>query len=254
MKALIITAAGLSSRFRESIGRDELKSIYFDDCLGPQATILHRMLAMSDPFDVVVIVGGYKFAELSDYVERHTPEGVRCKVILACNDHYEDKGSGYSLCVGIDALPDQVSDVLFAEGDLCVDEESFRAIAMCEGDAVSISGHSVEANRSVALYFDAEDHPRYEYDTKHGAFNAIGPFKSIYDSGQIWRFSDADKLRSARRNLSEEQCSGTNLELVGAYFKDLTRSDLTVIEFEHWVNCNTVDDYRLVFGKEGQSC
>lgn len=250
MKSLIITAAGLSSRFCRSLGREELKSIYFDDDLGEQATILYRILSMATDFDSIIVVGGYRFEELGSYVNSTIPDNLQSKLTLVCNDHYSDKGSCFSLCVGIDALPDDTTSVVFAEGDLCVDLETFESVSSSKRDAVTTTGQPVEADRSVALYFDASNRPRYAYDTEHGCLHIDEPFKCIYDSGQIWRFSDANRLKTVRAGLSEDQCASTNLELIGTYFHDSNRDEIDVFRFVEWTNCNTVNDYRRVFRKD----
>lgn len=250
MKALIITAAGLSSRFCRSLGKEELKSIYFDDDLGEQATILYRILSMASDFDSIIVVGGYRFEELAAYVQTAIPSDIQGRITLVHNDHYSDKGSCYSLCIGIDALPDSTSNVVFAEGDLCIDAKTFASVSASNRDVVTTTGLPVEANRSVALYFDASGKPRYAYDTEHGCLYIDEPFKCIYDSGQIWCFSNADRLKAIRAGLSEDQCASTNLELIGTYFRDLSREEIEIYQFVEWTNCNTVNDYRRVFRKD----
>lgn len=70
-RAALITNAGLSNRFSESLGRQVLKCIYYDknvtdSLLGKQLNIL----ANNDIKDIY-IVGGHKFDELKQYIENN---------------------------------------------------------------------------------------------------------------------------------------------------------------------------------------
>ena len=72
------------------------------------------------------------------------------------------------------------------------------------------------------------------------------PFKAIFNSGQMWKFSSSDKLLKAVGSLSEKQLQGTNLEIIQAYFGDMNAEEYDVVTFADWFNCNTVADYEIV--------
>ena len=103
MKIVIITVAGISSRFNKDIPEDEkiLKCLYYED--NPYDTLIYQMLEKSSSYaDKIIIVGGYKFKDLMDYIANNIPNNLKDKVSLIDNDHFDDLSSGYSLYLGID--------------------------------------------------------------------------------------------------------------------------------------------------------
>lgn len=253
MKTLILTVAGTSSRFSKSIGRDMLKCIYYENDL--RSTLLCRMVEMAaSEFDDIVIVGGFKFDDLSAYVESAINVSVRKKIRLVCNQHYVDRGSGWSLFLAIEAikslsgpLPDTV---IFAEGDLYVDGATFQKVVQAEQDVITCNSDVIDAAKSVAFYCDRDYHPHYLYDVSHGLIEIDEPFTRIYNSGQVWGFADVSRLVSLSNELDESLHAKTNLELINSYYSDLSLRDLEVIRFNTWVNCNTLNDYRRAFQGE----
>lgn len=97
MKALIITVAGISSRFNEGVEdrRKALKAIYTTDLTSN--TLLFHLLNQCRYADRIIVVGGYRFEKLKSYMEREVSGDIRDKVVLIFNKHYMDLASGYSL-------------------------------------------------------------------------------------------------------------------------------------------------------------
>lgn len=248
MDALVITVAGISSRFDKSVGRDVLKCIYTEG--DPQSTLFYRLVKLGAQFDAIVIVGGYKFEELERYIACTVPESILQKITLVENDHYEDRGSGWSLYLGLGALEGSgVESIVFAEGDLFFDEGSFVQICASDKDVISFNSHIIDASKAVAFYCDVNMHPRYIYDITHGSIEISEPFTRIYNSGQVWRFSDVERLFDISSQMPEVCHSKTNLELINRYFSSKSIDELDLIGFKTWINCNTVEDYITAFNR-----
>lgn len=124
MNALLIAAAGASSRFRESLGRPCLKCLYYEKSY--KESLLYRMLDHQVKFDYYIIVGGFQYKELEHFVEQYLKE-IRDRIILLENKEFARYGSGYSLFIGLKkAMELECDEVLFAEGDLFVDRAGFE--------------------------------------------------------------------------------------------------------------------------------
>ena len=251
MRALVITVAGMATRFSASVGTPCVKCV-FSEGDDPSDTLLGRLLKQAGGFDYVVVVVGWGADDIRSWLDAYTPECVAGRVIVVDNPHYSDYGSGWSLYVGLLALKGfGVDSVLFAEGDLYLDKATFAECCDFEGDLVTVSNFPIEAKTSVALYFNADGHPRYVYDTSHGLLEVPEPFSSIHNSGQVWGFGDAGLLFRAAAELGEEAHHGTNLVLVNEYFSRVAPEGVRRLSFATWVNCNTITDWRRAFGTEG---
>ena len=242
MKVLIITVAGLSSRFSKSVGRETLKCIYhegsFSDCL------LSRLIHLDQSFDRIIVVGGFKYGELKAACETELA-AFKDKLVLAENTHFSDYGSGYSLKLGLEAaISLNADEIVFAEGDLSVDAASFKKVSDSPRSVLTSNTEAILASKAVAYYFDTDYGIHYIYDTGHSALEIREPFLAIYNSGQIWKFTGKDRIRTAFDAVTDEAWQGTNLEYIQAYFGNLAKDDYEVIQFNTWVNCNTVEDYR----------
>ena len=242
--AAIITVAGASTRFRNSIGKDCLKCIYSEK--DEQDTLLMRQLSMCKTFDEVIIVGGYKFSELETFVKKYLRE-YPIKIILVENEHFEDYGSGYSLILGIqEAEKHGINQIVFLEGDLFFDSNTFKRIIENNNNVVTVNTDPIEAKKAVAFYINERGKINYIYDTAHSALSINEPFLGIYNSGQVWKFLDASKLYKLTSELNQNEIEGTNLVLVQKYFGTLNQDEYEVLRFKDWINCNTVEDYRKV--------
>lgn len=242
MKILIITVAGMSSRFSESLGYPCLKCLYYEHDI--KESLLYRMLHQTGEFDYYVVVGGFMYHELESAIAENFKE-FGDKLLLVRNEHYADYGSGYSLYLAFERIKNMDFDeVIFAEGDLYVDEESFQKVYAYPGNVITCNREVILANKSVAFYFDTNYKIHYIYDTTHSALEIREPFLGIFNSGQIWKFADADCLRQAVTLIGEEEWKGTNLVLIQQYFGTLDKNEYDVITFEKWINCNTIADYK----------
>ncbi len=241
-RAIIITVAGTSTRFRKSIGKDCLKCIYTERT--EKETLLYKIVSFCSDFDKIVIVGGYKFSELKKFAET-TLSSFLSKISFVENEHFEDYGSGYSLLLGVKELAKfDMDEIIFAEGDLFLDFESFSKIVKSPKSVLTTNTDPIEAKKAVAFYLTADNKAKYIYDTAHSILEIKEPFLGIYNSGQVWKFSEPEKLFKSAENLTENEAKGTNLILVQKYFDKIESANLEVIHFSSWINCNTIDDYR----------
>ena len=242
MKSLIITVAGLSSRFNKDLEKPVLKCLYYED--NHWCSLLTMQISRTyELVDEIVIVGGYKYDDLTTFITEHIKDTDN-KIKTVFNEHYHDYGSGYSLLKGIDTLSKNTDEVTFIEGDLFFDTESVETIIESSKDVISVNNEPILSNKAVALYFDAQYYPHYIYDTSHSCLEIHEPFTAIYNSGQMWKFSNPTKLKKVCSELTQKQIEGTNLEIVQRYYGDIDYENLEIVRVEKWYNCNTVNDYR----------
>lgn len=242
MKSLIITVAGLSSRFNKDLEQPVLKCLYYED--NPYCSLLAMQISRTYEYvDEIVIVGGYKYDDLTAYVAKYITDDEH-KIKTVYNEHYHDYGSGYSLLKGIETLSKDTNEVTFIEGDLFFDSESVADVLDSKKDVISVNSEPILSQKAVALYFDANNYPHYIYDTNHSSLEIHEPFTAIYNSGQMWKFCKPSKLRNVCSELTQKQIEGTNLEIVQRYYGDISADKLEIIRVDKWYNCNTVSDYK----------
>lgn len=248
MRAAVITVAGISSRFNEGVPESEkrLKAIYGKF----KYTLLYKLLGKCSYADRIVVVGGYCYDDLEAWCG--CLEGsLRGKVALVRNVHYADLGSGYSLWLGIrEALASPVDEVLFVEGDLDIDKESFGEVVGSPGSVLTYTHEPIYADKAVVLYRDGAERWRYAFNSSHGLLRIDGEFSCILNSGQVWKFSDIDALRRASDAFIAEERDGTNLRIVQRYLD--TGGTPSLVALRRWTNCNTREDYQriLAYWKE----
>jgi len=237
-KALIITVAGTSSRFRKSLGNDVLKAIYTEN---GSSSILETLLSYAEGyFEDIIVVGGYRYKELKTYITKYYDN---TNITLVYNSEYE-KGSNESLLCGIKALDKEYSQVLFAEGDLVIDKASFVSIVNSYLDVITNTTLQIDAKTSVIYYFNTEYRLQYKYDTEHKSLHIEEPFISVSNSGQIWKFCDFNKLQEIVNSFSEVDINETNLLTISQYFNSIDYNTIKEVQIQKWFNCNTIDDYR----------
>lgn len=247
MRVFLTTVAGSATRFSESIGKPTVKCIYNRE--DPAKTLLNHMLTQAKDYDLFVVVGGFLINELEDYINTNLSSEFSEKVMLVNNEQYAEYGSGWSLYLGLDAAlkiyGKDITEVLFAEGDLFVDDESFSSVAGTKNSVITINSEAIKANKAVALYYDLENVPHYIYDTAHGQLKIDEPFTAVYNSGQIWKFTDIELLTDLVLNGDPERFTGTNLVLINEYFQKLAKNGETIdiISMKTWINCNTINDF-----------
>ncbi len=242
MKSLIITVAGMSSRFNKDTKENVLKCLYYEDT--PANSLLNTQVHKAyNLVDEIIVVGGYKYEDLEHFI-RQEMKDVYHKMKLVYNDHYSDYGSGYSLLKGIEVVSSEATEITFIEGDLFFDSESVEKIITSKKNVISVNNEPILSNKAVALYFDAHSYPHYIYDTSHSCLEIHEPFTAIYNSGQMWKFMNPMRLREICQFLTPEQEQGTNLEIIQKYFGSYKSSQLDIVRINLWYNCNTVADYR----------
>jgi choline kinase len=241
-RALIITVAGTSSRFEKSLNRcNVLKCLYKENTM---PSILEVLLEYSQflSFDKVIIVGGYMFDELKEFIRNHNNID---KYNLVYNPHFINYGSDYSLYLGIiEALKEQCNEIVFAEGDLVVDKNSFVNLYNAQCSVISATKDLITADKSVAFYKNNAGNIRYIYDTEHKQLNITEPFSVIANSAQIWKFCECSALKDIVSCQTEKDFKDTNLIIIEKYFTQIKENDYSIQVFDKWYNCNTVEDYR----------
>ena len=243
MKILILSTAGISSRFNTSLKSKKpvLKSIFYKDT--PKHSLLGRFLEFHKYFDKIIIVGGFLFNELEATLKYFNTNNID----LIYNDKYNSLGSGYSLYLGLKkTLEYNFSEIIFSEGDLFVDKDNFLKIIKSPKDTISINNHDIYANKSVSLYINAKNHIKYIYDKSHNSLEILEPFTAIFNSAQIWKFSNTTKIRNIINKCQESIFKDTNLEFIQKYFSDVDINNCAIIKFKKWINCNTIDDFEKI--------
>lgn len=243
MKTLIITVAGMATRFNKDLQSPILKCLYNDN--QPTHSLLAQIIFRAQAFDQIIIVGGYLFDELREYVNDVFID-FSDRITLVYNPLYREYGSGYSLIKGIEAVDPDCDEVVFAEGDLFFDSDSFQKIVHAANDVLTVTPDPIRADKAVVFYTDLSDTIHYLYDISHSYLEIKEPFRAIYNSGQIWKFTDVNKLKAVIASLTGTQVQGTNLVIVQKYFETQPVSSMEIIPIRIWVNCNTIDDYRKV--------
>lgn len=251
MKIAIITAAGISSRFNEGIEdrKKQLKVIYHEE--GSSETLLLHLVKHCSYADEIVLVGGYKYEELKKYVENEIPKNIEKKITLVFNPHFQDLASGYSLYLGLhEALHrENVKEILFVEGDLDIDEDSFQKVVKSQGSVLTYNREPIYSNKAVVLYQTGDGMYHYGFNSSHGLLTIKEPVKCILNSGQLWKFTDIDALAKANEYFARADTGGTNLLIIQRYLDTAEAEKISVLGIKKWTNCNTREDFHRI--KEG---
>ena len=247
MKIAIITVAGISSRFNEGIPEKEkiLKAIYTET--GAKNTLLYHLLQKCSFADQIVVVGGYKFEELYCFYAENLSEDF-ANVVFVKNEHYAELASGYSLYLGIEeAVRLKADEILFVEGDLDIDNESFNNIVALDGDILTYNYEPIYADKAVVLYKDDKEQYRYAFNSSHGMLAISSPFSCMLNSGQLWKFKDIDILKKANEKFYLENKEGTNLVIIQNYIDDRGSDKFGLVGLKRWTNCNTRQEYHNIY-------
>ncbi len=246
MKVLVITVAGSSTRFSRSIGKECLKCIYTEG--GIEDTLLYKLLSMNEGYDRFIIVGGYRYDELKSVIDGSFGR-YKDRIVMVKNEKYVEYGSGYSLYLGLkEAMTLDPDEITFAEGDLALSGKDLKKVFDSDNDVITYNLRTIRSDESVVFYFDGNDRPKYVYDTNHKLLSIKEPFKSIYNSGQVWKFRDMGRLKRIVDGMDENGLKDTNLIFINNYFSALAHDEIELIALTKWVNCNTVSDYRRSIG------
>ena len=184
MRAFITTAAGQSTRFNQGCADPVLKCLYHTEKT-PEC-ILYRLLrqAVEAGFDRLIVVGGYRYQDLQHAVEEYHNPFIK----LVYNPRWQDCGSMYSLYYGVLAA-EGATELLFCEGDIITDRDSFRQLASAQKDSFAIAREPIFADRSVAAYQGSDDRLHYLFDANHGALTFPPNVKAVFHSAQADRKS-----------------------------------------------------------------
>lgn len=247
MKVLLITVAGLSSRFSESLGKSCIKCLYYKEKI--EESLLYQLLHHGVEFDNYIIVGGYKFDELKRELDNNFSD-LSDRIILIENKKYAEYGSGYSLYLGLKAAENiPYDELVFAEGDLYLDDKSFVRICKSQKNVITCNSEAIWANKAVVFYYDKQNQVHYLYDTAHSELEIKEPFIGIFNSGQVWKFHNKELVETSVNDISEIEWQGTNLAFIQRYFGGLMSDEYESILFETWINCNTVDDFNKTLAR-----
>ena len=249
LKIAIVTVAGISSRFNKDVSKKDkiLKCIYHENNV--KYSLIYQMTDKLKTYDKIIIVGGYKFTDLKEYVESNIDKSLKEKISFVYNEHYDDLSSGYSLYLGIkETLAyDNVSEVIFVEGDLDIDFESFKKVIDSSNDVLTFNHEPIYSNKAVVLYQNDKNEYKYLFNSDHGNLTINEPFKAIFNSGQTWKFQNIELLKIANNNFEKYLIEDTNLGIIQKYFDLIeNKDDIELIGLKHWVNCNTREDYKLI--------
>ena len=198
--------------------------------------------------DKIVIVGGNKYDDVTKYCDE-LPADMKEKIILVYNEHYKDLASGYSLYIGLKTIFQnykQLDEVVFIEGDLDIDKESFDKVINSKKDVLTYSYEPIYANKAVVLYRDSNENYKYAFNSSHGLLKINDSFSLILNSGQTWKFTDIETLKIANDRFYEENKEDTNLRIIQNYIDSSKRKDFELIGFLRWTNCNTRADYKKI--------
>jgi hypothetical protein len=245
-RALVVPVAGISERFRQSVGSDVLKCLYHEDRIEDSILYFTACYAASNGFDVVRFVGGYRYEQLTAALRTPALSRKASGRDFGCvfNPAFETTGAGQSVYLGLRDVLEQAPDVeeiVLLEGDVVGDAKTLEALAVERGDVLTSCPEPITARRSVVLYRTTAGELRFAFDERHRSLTIAEPFQEIYNSGQAWKFADLPRLRRTMNALTHTDLDGTGLSIFERYFEG--SSDPSVIAFETWVNCNTLADY-----------
>lgn len=238
MRAFVTTVAGQSTRFNQGCADPVLKCLYHTKKT-PEC-ILYRLLRQASEagFDHLIVVGGYRYRDLQCAVEKNRSPSVE----LVYNPRWQDSGSMYSLYYGVRAVA-EASEILFCEGDIITDSDSFRQLASAQKDSFAVAREPIFADRSVSAYQGSDDRLHYLYDTRHGSLTFPPNIKAVFHSAQAWKIRDTGAFTRMNTQLTEEERRGTNLVLLERYFSRFPLDGLDCTVMERWINCNAREDF-----------
>ena len=246
MRAAIITIAGISSRFNEGIPEEEktLKAIYTNREIKDK--LLYHLVKKCSYADLIVLVGGYRYQQLIEFISDELRESFP-QIVSIENKYYTTLSSGYSLYLGIrEAIKNNADEILFAEGDLDVDDESFSRIIASDRSVLTYNYEPIYTNKAVILYKGTGNLYQYTFSNSHGMVTISEPFSCIFNSGQIWKFTKTDILKKANDQFYLEEKEGTNLAIIQRYINLISEDMIQLIGLRRWTNCNTREDYQNI--------
>ncbi|RKJ05995.1 hypothetical protein D7X87_05985 [bacterium D16-54] len=248
VRIAIITAAGISSRFNEGVSENnkQLKVIYQED--DSKDTLLYHLINHCSFADEIILVGGYKYDKLKEYVEKEAIDMTGSRLTMVFNCWYEDLASGYSFYLGLqEALKrENISEILYVEGDLDIDKASFQSVIENRHSVITYNHEPIYSNKSVALYQTQDEKYHYVFSSSHDLLKITEPFKCILNSGQLWKFKDINTLKKAYEHFDKTDKKGTNLSIIQDYLDNIDVATISLIPLQRWINCNTREDFTMI--------
>ena len=248
MNAAIITVAGISSRFNAGVDDNKkcLKAIYSDGA--SEDTLLARLVQKCNYYDRIIVVGGYKYNDLEQYIKTAFSYDVRRKIGLVRNKHYCDLASGFSLLLGLEQVFTlrNLEEILFVEGDLAIDNFSFQKVVTAKTSVATYNYEPIHADKAVVLYRNGKGQYKYAFNRERGLLQIEEPFSAIWNSGQLWKFRNIPAIAQAAHSFSEGNKDETNLKIIQDYMSSLSDNEIEIIGLQHWVNCNTREDFKKI--------
>ena len=249
-KFLLITCAGQATRFKESGGNTH-KSIFSIDgdiCKSPLGIMCQYAKFIER---TPVIVTGFMADEIDDALSELSSK-LEIQIYSTYNEHYSDLGSNESLICGLQFIMQNFDyaeyDIMFAEGDLIVDFDTFREIANSSYNVITTNGNSIiNMNKAVVVYQNVHGTYKWAYDPAHKSVS-ITDAVWLAESGQIWKFKiDYICLYNILYGLIKSDRKDTNLNMIYKIFTYCgdTVDAVKIETFKQWFNVNTVNDYKL---------
>ena len=247
MKDVVITCAGGSTRFSNSVNCPAHKSIYKAD--GQTKCLLEWQIdtaLSSENVNKIIIVVGFQNTQVEDFIKSKYPNNER--IITVNNEQWNTTGSNLSMCLGLLACKNTKADsILCVEGDLYA--SNFKVLIECPSTSdfrSTTNGHStIYSNVDVLGIISKTSsgfRTSFEYSTDHSEFKSINFYNAvtIFPSGQMWEIAtkkiDFDKVTKC----AEMFPSKTNLEILQHFSS--SKSPMYPFELKDWVNCNTITE------------
>jgi choline kinase len=240
-RTIIVTVAGKATRFNADLKEPTLKCLYHEGDV--KKCSLYKLLEKCKEYDEIILVGGYLFDKLKETIENDFDE-FKDRIKLVYNSYYDSFSSGYSLVSGILQVNNSTDETVFVEGDLMFDENSFIEITKCKNNVISYNNDPITAAKSVIFYINDLGAIKYKYDDNHKSLKINEPITAIYNSAQVWKFIDIQKLKqTVNEMLPMSLQNGNGLDLITQYLNKCATNDISIILISNWHNCNTIKDY-----------
>lgn len=249
MKDIVITCAGGSVRFSNSVKCLAHKSIYKAKnqvrCLLEWQ--IDTALSSKNVNNIIVVVG-FLNNWIEEFIKSSYPNNERITIIN--NEKWSTTGSNLSMCLGLLACKNTKADsILCVEGDLYA--SNFKELIeypSTKGFRSTTNGHSTVVSNVDVLGIISKENKSFktyfEYSRDHSVFSKIDYEKVVmlFPSGQMWEIAtdkiDFDKVSKSAEMFPEK----TNLEVLQLFSINSMLIELTPFPLKDWINCNTISE------------
>lgn len=247
MKNVVITCAGGSTRFSNSVNAPVHKSIYKakDQVRCLLEWQIDTALSSKNVNKIIVVVG-FQNTQVEDFVK--STYGNDERIVIVNNELWSTTGSNLSMCLGLLACKNTKADsILCVEGDLYA--SNFRDLIDTPSTTSFLSttnGHStIDSNVDVLGIISKTStgfQTSFEYSTNHSVFENINFYNAVtlFPSGQMWELATEKINFDIVAKSAEIFPNKTNLEVL----QHFSYSELPMIPFilTDWINCNTITE------------